>query len=420
MKILFITFFFPPYKTVASIRTGKTAKLLHEMGHEIKVISAKNSMKEELEVEIPKNLLHQTSWFSIDDAVVNILGRGKKDQLKGEVLHGGKMSLKTKIIQKLFALYKFFFYVPDQWIGWYKYALAESREVVDEWKPDIIYASSGPYTGLMVASKLSKEYGIPFVAELRDLWSDNHYDPQYSVGRFLEYITLKNASAIVTVSAPLVEKLSQKYSVPCYEIRNAFDAEDFKYSDFVEDEKKIVITYTGMMYAGKRDPSVLFEAIASDAYLKEHVECLFYGNSLAWVNERAKEHGLSKNVKVFSPIDREEVLKLQARSDILLLLTWNDPQEKGVFTGKLFEYIGSAKPILSIGAVDDVASNLIRDYNFGLASNKIEEIVAFVKNIKDKTVLEEIDNAYKIDRSQFERRYQVEKLVDIFEKIQGK
>ena len=271
MKILFITFFFPPYKTVASIRTGKTAKLLHEMGHEIKVISAKNSMKEELEVEIPKNLLHQTSWFSIDDAVVNILGRGKKDQLKGEVLHGGKMSLKTKIIQKLFALYKFFFYVPDQWIGWYKYALAESREVVDEWKPDIIYASSGPYTGLMVASKLSKEYGIPFVAELRDLWSDNHYDPQYSVGRFLEYITLKNASAIVTVSAPLVEKLSQKYSVPCYEIRNAFDAEDFKYSDFVEDEKKIVITYTGMMYAGKRDPSILFEAIASDAYLKEHV-----------------------------------------------------------------------------------------------------------------------------------------------------
>ena len=114
------------------------------------------------------------------------------------------------------------------------------------------------------------------------------------------------------------------------------------------------------------------------------------------------------------------MLKLQARSDILLLLTWNDPQEKGVFTGKLFEYIGSAKPILSIGAVDDVASNLIRDHNFGLASNKIKEIVAFVKNIKDKTVLEEIDNAYKIDRSQFERRYQVEKLVDIFEKIQGK
>lgn len=414
MKILFITFFFPPYKTVASIRTGKTAKLLHEMGHEIQVVSAKNSMKEELEVEIPKIFLHQTPWFSIDDAVVNLLGREKKNQLKGEVLHGGKMSLKTKIIQKLFSWYKFFFYVPDQFIGWYKYAYKESEEIIKDWKPDIIYASSGPYTALMIGAKLSKKYNIPFVAELRDLWSDNHYDKQYFVGRFLEYMTLKDASALVSVSQPLVETLSKKYKTPCYEVRNAFDDEDFKYS-FSKEEKKIIITYTGMMYAGKRDPLTLFQAIASDTYLKENVECLFYGNSLGWVNERAKEFGISENVKVFNSIERQEVLKLQAGSDILLLLTWDDPLEKGVFTGKLFEYIGSAKPILSIGAVNDVASNLIRENGFGLASNDIQEIVEFVKNIKNRNLLDSIENGYKEHRTQYERRYQVQKLVDIFE-----
>jgi glycosyltransferase involved in cell wall biosynthesis len=415
VKILFITFFFPPYKTVASIRTGKTAKLLHEMGHEIRVVSAKNSMKEELEVEIPGDLLHQTPWFSIDEAVVNLLGRGKKDQLKGEVLHGGKMKLKTKIIQKLFSLYKFFLYVPDQFVGWYKYAVQESEEIIKDFKPDIIYASSGPYTALMIGAKLSKKYNIPFVAELRDLWADNHYDKQYSIGRFLEYITLKDASALVSVSQPLVETLSKKYKVPCYEVRNAFDAEDFKYTHQRMDEKKIIITYTGMMYAGKRDPLTLFQAIASDVYLKENVECLFYGNSLGWVNERAKEFGITANVKVFNPIEREEVLKLQARSDILLLLTWDDPLEKGVFTGKLFEYIGSAKPILSIGAVDDVASNLIKENGFGLASNDTNEIVTFIKNIKNRDHLESIENGYKEHRAQYERRYQVQKLVEIFD-----
>lgn len=53
------------------------------------------------------------------------------------------------------------------------------------WKPDVILASAMPYTSLLVAAKLSRKYDIPFVAELRDLWVDNHYikhNPLSTVG----------------------------------------------------------------------------------------------------------------------------------------------------------------------------------------------------------------------------------------------
>jgi len=418
VKILFITFFFPPYKTVASIRTGKTAKLLYEMGHDVKVVSSKNNdMKEELKVEIPIIDLYQTNWLDLDDMVLKLVGKSK-ETTRDNLHQGGKITFKNKLIKLFFSIYKYFFYTPDKYIGWYKYAFNQAEEIIKDWKPDVIYASATPYTGLIIASDLSKKYNIPFIAELRDLWSDNHSNRQYLFGKYLEFITLKKASAIVSVSAPLVNKLQSKYkNIPCYEIRNAFDEEDFKYQLNNTGSEKISIIYTGMIYPNKQNPNILFEAISKDYFLKENVKCMFYGNSLGWVKNIADEYGISSNVEVYNSIDRDEVLKLQSKSDILLLLTWNDPKEKGVFTGKLFEYIGSAKPILSIGAIDDVASMTIVQNGFGLASNNIDEIIYFIKSIKNKELLESVHQSYSNNRMKFERKEQVKKLSDIFSKL---
>ncbi len=415
MKILFITFFFPPYKTIASIRTGKTAKLLYEMGYDIKVVTAKNiDLKEELSIELPFSNLYQTDWMDFDKSLLKILGKNKQ-QAKNSLHQGGKKSFKTKIIQLLFSLYKYFFYTPDKYIGWYSKAYKQCDEILQKWRPDIIYASATPYTSLMIASKLSQRYSIPFVAELRDLWSDNHYDKQYFLGKYLEFITLRKASAIITVSTPLVDQLQLKYpKISCYEVRNAFDEEDFIYQPSTQKDK-VIILYAGMVYAGKRDPSILFQAIKKDLYLKQYVKCMFYGDALGWIKSIAMKYGIENNVEVHQPINREQILKLQAESDILLLLTWDNPQEKGIFTGKLFEYIGSAKPILSIGAIHDIASQTIIQNGFGIASNNIDEIIHFIKSIKNNTLT--INEAYCQNRIKFERRQQVQLLSQIFHNI---
>ena len=41
MRILFISFFFPPYNAIGCVRTGKTAKYLMRFGHDVRVISAR-------------------------------------------------------------------------------------------------------------------------------------------------------------------------------------------------------------------------------------------------------------------------------------------------------------------------------------------------------------------------------------------
>ena len=60
----------------------------------------------------------------------------------------------------------------------------------------------------------------------------------------------------------------------------------------------------------------------------------------------------------------------QQSADVLLLLLWSDPREAGVYTGKLFEYIGSGRPILVVGGAQGVAADLIRSRALGVVASE--------------------------------------------------
>ncbi len=58
------------------------------------------------------------------------------------------------------------------------------------------------------------------------------------------------------------------------------------------------------------------------------------------------------------------------------LLLWNDANQKGVYTGKVFEYLGVRRPILAIGDAISTAGELIGERNAGLAPHSPIEIKA--------------------------------------------
>ncbi len=78
-------------------------------------------------------------------------------------------------------------------------------------------------------------------------------------------------------------------------------------------------------------------------------------------------------------IPREEALKKQREAQILLLLTWNDPTERGVYTGKVFEYLAARRPILSIGISGGVVEALLKETNAGVHTSSQEEIERALK-----------------------------------------
>ena len=64
------------------------------------------------------------------------------------------------------------------------------------------------------------------------------------------------------------------------------------------------------------------------------IEVRFFGDREEWLINDCKKYHLEDVVRIHGHISREESVRKQRESQVLLLLTWNDPDEKGIYTGK--------------------------------------------------------------------------------------
>jgi len=421
LKILVISFMFPPYNRIGAVRNGKTVKHLTEMGHDIKVISANNQpCQKTLPLEIPDENVIYTNWLNIRKPVELIMGGRKKVINQPNIRKGAVKSILKKTIYRA---YKSLLYIPDEQIGWYPFALNAAANVLTDWKPDLIFASGTPFTSLMAAKTLSVRYKIPWIAELRDLWADNHYNDYYKfrkiIEKKLEAKTLSNVSGLVTVSEPLAEILAEKYNKPTTVIMNGYSPEDYpELTGNRLNEKHLNIVYTGLIYEGKRDPTPLFKALQSLGDAAKNVRVHFYGRALSIAGRLAQQYGIDHLVKTNDPIPYKESLSIQKQADILLLLLWDDPREKGVYTGKLFEYIGAERPVLAIGRPDNIAAQLIKNRKLGETIQNPNQIASRLKQwIEEKQRNNMIRPVPIKAKKGLSRKEQSEKLEAFFLKV---
>jgi glycosyltransferase involved in cell wall biosynthesis len=268
--------------------------------------------------------------------------------------------------------------IPEAQIGWYPFAVAAGSRLMAEWTPDVIYASALPFTAHVVAARLARQVNVPWVAEFRDHFAGNPYsnlpawrDP---IDRWVERRVLATASACVTVSQPMADTLCARYAKPTVVVLNGFDGRNPAAPAHRDGEAPLRILYTGVIYPGRRDPSPLFAAIAALGTAAKEMKVDFYGQDLRTVKELARHYGVSDQVYLGGSIAHADSLAQQQTADVLLLLLWSDPREVGVYTGKLFEYIGSGRPILAVGGEQGVAADLIRSRKLGVVASEPDAI----------------------------------------------
>ncbi|MBT5551891.1 MAG: glycosyltransferase [Nitrospina sp.] len=424
MKILLITHFFPPFNSIGAVRAGKTTKYLVELGHEVKVVSCKDqALASSLPMEIPEDSVQYTSWWDVNSPVELVLGGKKKVAAKGyypsaKYLPGYFFSLGT--------FYKNLLNFPDGKIGWFPFAKRKGQQIIRQWEPDLIFASATPYTSLLIASSLSRKHKIPWVAELRDLWVDNPYwirpSWRYFFENLLERCILSSATGLVTVSNPLAETLKSKYKVPCEVITNGFDPGDYPdHSKILFSTGKIHITYTGQLFNLMRDPSPLFVALSKMGSAAENFKVHFYGRYNDLALHMALKHNVDHLVEIHEPVSYMEAINIQVQSDILLLFPGYSEKETGVFTGKIFEYLGARRPILCIGNTDGVAAKLIRERDAGFSLDDPEKIAEQLSLwVKQKSEGGEIPSLPAEVGIGYTRKEQTEKLSSFLESCLSK
>lgn len=378
MKILIISYYFPPYNNIGAVRVGKLAQHWLNAGHDVQVISARDQLlSSSLTLQFPQERVSYTRWFNVNSIAAMALGGRKR------VVSQGYSSNKP-LLNRLGKVYKTLFNFPDGQIGWWPFAVGAGDALIrGGWKPDLIYASAKPFTSLLIARRLSDKYQIPWVAEFRDLWVDNHFyefsNWRKRIERLVEGRVLSSACVAVTVSEPLTETLRKRISAPVATILNGFDPADyFEVRDHIFPEDKLNIVYTGMVYSGKQDPSALFKALKR-VHCADKVRVHFFGRYLQDIEHLVRQHGVGHLVSISNAVPYSKAIQIQMQSDVLLLLLWNDQSQRGVYTGKLFEYFGVGHPILAIGSVAGVAGDLIHERNAGIVSNDPAEIASQIE-----------------------------------------
>lgn len=99
----------------------------------------------------------------------------------------------------------------------------------------------------------------------------------------------------------------------------------------------MTLIYAGSLYNGKRDPSILFDAISQlideNKIGKDKIVVDFYGDDTN-LRKLSIDYNIEDNVHINGRITQKEVLQKQIDSDVLLLISWMNESEKMFIPGK--------------------------------------------------------------------------------------
>lgn len=376
-RVLIISYYFNNRKNIGAIRIRGLRKFLPKFGWNPYILTTESHSNDVLNLEEKVfNARCETTCMKWK----KLLGINEEKSLR-EHLSIPNQKNKKDGLDYFLRIWSEFFTYPCVMHNWHDPAVELGKELMASGSFDAMISSSGPPTCNLIAKDLNEIYGIPWIADFRDLWTQNHY---YEFSRFrrfferrLELKTLSNANALTTVSKPLSEKLQQLHPEKrIFTIPNGFDPAQINPGFSLA--KKFTITYTGSLYQGRRDPELLFKAfsniISKGLMDVNDLSVEFYGPKENWVEVDAERYGLSKLVKINGSISRDESIEKQRRSHMLLLLTWNNKEEKGVYTGKIFDYLAACRPILSTGASGGVVEELLKITGAGCHISSQEDI----------------------------------------------
>ena len=424
-KALFITYYWPPAGGPGVQRVLKFVKYLPDYNWEPIVLTVKNgdysAVDNSLVNEIPENCkIFKTNTIEPFNLYKKFTGQNKDTKISTNVLIPGENeSLQKKIARWI----RINLFIPDARVGWIPFMIYRGMKIIKEEKPDVIFCTSPPHSLQIGAKILSELSGVPVVTDFRDPWSEFvHYQ---SIKRFpftvkidkaFEKSVLRNANIVTSISPVNIEYFKDKTRLKETQvIENGYDEDDFIN---IGNSKldKFTITYTGAM-TEDRVPHALIDSVKTLRDQGYYLQVRIIGNVTSLLDNLAGKAGVSDNFKVLPYMPHNEVLERLCESDLLLLVINNVPDNKGIITGKIFDYLGSGVKILGIGPVLGEASDILNKTNTGCMFNykDVSGITNFIKemiDIKNKG----IDLSVNIPE-EYSRKKQTQKLAGLFEKL---
>lgn len=258
---------------------------------------------------------------------------------------------------------------------------------------DAIILTSPPPSFALIGIFLKKKISVPLILDFRDPWSKHPVFTdsllKKSLSEIFERKTINAMDSITTVTSTHCEYLKKKYPFikeKIYHIPHGFDEEDFK---VIRKKKKetFEIAYVGGLAGETGSGKYFFNALKNLVEEKKIPKGKLKVKIVGYISDQEKEIikklGLSKYVDLKGFFPRKKALEELQKADAAWLSYKGSPF---IVPSKLYEYIGSGKPILATVDKNSEIAQIIKDLKIGIVCNysNVKEIEKGIMELLDK------------------------------------
>ncbi|HEY0829324.1 MAG TPA: glycosyltransferase, partial [Bacilli bacterium] len=278
-RVLIIAYLFPPIGGGGVQRALKMAKYLVQFGWEVHVLTVEPAYHVSLDPTLLNGLpssvfIHRTKELS----------PGKLANVSSSSITGDKPNLSItgrikKLLRSAVKGVKPYILIPDDQILWFPAALRKGLRIMSEYKMDMIFSTSAPYTNHLVGLYLKRKTNKPWIADFRDPWTQNMHRTSIRWREWLEdrleRMVLRESDVCLTVTPSFAANFKQKFSAEIKRvevIHNGFDPEDYEIGEGLSGTRELgregrlpsrevcTFIYTGIFYK-ERNPRLFLKAI---------------------------------------------------------------------------------------------------------------------------------------------------------------
>jgi glycosyltransferase involved in cell wall biosynthesis len=354
-RVLVLAYYFPPIAGAGAQRTLKFVRYLEPLGWGATVVSTRSRVygarDPSLLADVPAlTRVIRTPALPLARYLAIVLYKLRLTRLRAWVLW------------------------PDNGLGWAPFAFLAALRTARRDRPDVLFSSSAPYGGHLVALLVARLTGLPWVADFRDEWTANpHLAGQ---PRLLARLAAR-AERAITARAQRIVVAADYFQLAGLapgdsrrvEILNGVDEADLTFAAAGPPTDRFVLAYVGTIY-DTIDPSPALRALAAlvsrGAIDGDRVDMRLVGSIL--LPSFAPPPGV--RVEATGYVEHARAVTEMCSATALLLYV---PSSSLAPSGKLFEYLGSGRPLLCLTHPDNLAARLVRELDAGVVADPHDE-----------------------------------------------
>jgi glycosyltransferase involved in cell wall biosynthesis len=347
-RALLVSHVFPPLVAGGAARMGQFARLLPDQGWDVTVLTADHAASVALDRESESEIAARATIVRAPSPASRLIKRG------APVAKRGLAGLVRKVARTAAVSVVF----PDREVFWVPRAVRAGRDALRSMQHDIVLATYGPASNLLVGFSLAKTFGLPLVVDFRDLWSTLPMpvfaSPLHrAAAHRLERAIVRKSSRLLAVAPAMAADLADTHGIEharAISITNGFDPLDAARARDAKRTGPFRLMYTGTVHV-HYDLEPFWRALRALAdaggVSPASLRVEFVGNLSPAEPQR---HGLADFVEISAFVPRAQVFDALARADALLVVETPGYYARNGYAAKVFDYVLTGKPV--VGLVD--------------------------------------------------------------------